>query len=268
MGRLEDAKVENKKGLIGGISEIETHDYFVSTYCASVARTEYMLLDPHDEIGEIAEELLDSFTDGRIRILDIPCGSGGSILGMLSCLYQLRKEGHISRLPLDVSILAGDISEPARILYDDMLSEAAIWLAVQGIRISWECQAWDVTDTASTAALVDAWFDQGESEEWVVIIAAISGFLSKSKKDFDHNKRFFQHITERMHDRLGSVTWVEPQSNDSLWLFNKIVSLSKSGRWVAKLFNDVRRFTWHHPIKNSTFSGGIRVFDYKKTSNL
>ena len=122
MGRLADAQGESPKGEIGGVTEQETHEHFVHRFGTSATRTGFLVLDPRDEIGDIASGLRDSFTDGQISVLDIPCGTGASILGFLGCLYQLRNEKLIPNLPLDVFITAGDVSEHALKLYDDMLN--------------------------------------------------------------------------------------------------------------------------------------------------
>ena len=100
------------------------------------------------------------------------------------------------------------------------------------------------------------------------MIAAISGFLGGDKSNFEENKRFFQHVGERMHDRLGSITWIEPRSNDSKWLFKKIEKLGSLGRWVVRFFTEGFPFKWFHPIKHAPINGGLRVLDNKQTSNV
>ena len=101
-----------------------------------------------------------------------------------------------------------------------------------------------------------------------MLIAAFSGFLAGAKDDFDENKRFYQHICERMHDRLGSITWIEPRWNKSEWLFNQIEKLGSWGRWAVRLMKDGFSFKWFHPIKKASIDGGLRVFDNKQTSNV
>jgi len=268
LGRLNDAQGESPKGEIGGESEEDTHQHFIHRFGASAARTSFLILDPHDEIGGISSELRDSFTDGQISVLDIPCGTGASILGFLGCIYQLRKEKLITTLPLDVYITAGDISEHALKIYNDMAEQAQHWLQNEGIRIHWDCHKWDITDHGSTASLIDNWFSQSKSEEWIVMIAAFSGFLAGKKSDFDENKRFVQHICERMHNRLGSITWIEPISNDSQWIFNKIENLGSWGRWAVRFFKIGFSFKWIHPIKLVAYNGGLRVFHNKRTNNV
>ena len=64
-----------------------------------------------------------------------------------------------------------------------------------------------------------------------------------------------------MHDRLGSITWIEPRSNDSEWLFKKIEKLGSLGRWVVRFFREGFSFKWFHPIKtcpNQRWTSGIR----------
>ncbi|MEQ1830853.1 MAG: DEAD/DEAH box helicase family protein, partial [Pirellula sp.] len=76
-----------------------------------------------------------------------------------------------------------------------------------------------VTDADLVSTLiVDAWFAQSpQSEEWLVLVAAISGELGREveKPNLAVNSRFFQHICSRMHDRFGGIYWVEPDTNQS-----------------------------------------------------
>ncbi len=175
-------------------------------------------------------------TDGRIGILDIPSGTGASILGLLGTLYEMRIAKNKSHSTLDVYITAGDISQAALTLYDTMMGLASNWLKTVGIRVEWRCQLWDVTNPDTTSAIVDSWFRQAECEQWIVLIAAISGFLSQEKIHIERNRRFYQHICERLSTRSGFVTWIEPRTNESSWLLKRIEAIGPWGIGLQNIF--------------------------------
>ena len=269
--RYQDACGQSPQGEIGGISEEATLEHFVHRFAASAARTEFLLLDPREEFGDISPDLIKSLTDGVISILDIPCGAGAGLLGFLGLIHELRNSGSLKLLPLNISVTAGDCSPLARQFYNEMLTAASPWLDDQGIRLSWQCHDWDAKQESSTAALVDAWFLQSpKSEEWLVLIAAISGALGSEveKPNLATNSRFFQHICSRMHDRFGGIYWVEPDTNQSNWLLSKMASsvLNSIATVFRQRHHEKRvQFNWQHPLKTNVFSGRIQVLEHRRT---
>lgn len=271
IGRYDDARGPSPQGEIGGITEEATIEHFVHRFAASAVRTEFLLLDPRKEFGDISSDLIRSLTDGVISILDVPCGAGGGLLGFLGLIHELRSTGILKKLPLNISITAGDCSSSAMELYNQMLTAASPWLNDSGIRLAWECRVWDAKHEPSTASIVDSWFAQSpDSEEWLVLVAAISGELGSEaeKPRLATNSRFFQHICSRMHDRFGGIYWVEPNTNQSNWLLSKMASSVLNS--IATVFRQRHhkksvQFNWQHPLKTNVFSGRIQVLEHRRT---
>lgn len=271
IGRYDEACGESPQGEIGGITEEATIQHFVHRYLASAVRTEFLLLDPRKEFGNISSDLLNSLTEGVISILDVPCGAGAGLLGLLGLIHELRRNKSLKKLPLNIFVTAGDYSPHARQLYNQMLTAASSWLQEQGIRLVWQCHDWDAKLEPSTASIVDSWFSQSpKSTEWLVLVAAISGELGSEaeKPNLAVNSRFFQHICSRMHDRFGGIYWVEPDTNQSKWLLPRIASNILTS--IAAVFRQTKqdnaaRFDWHHPLKNKEFGSGVLVLEHRRT---
>lgn len=220
IGRIEDAREQSPRNLIGGADEEAARDHFVWRFGASCVRTEYLILDPYRAFVPVSNDLLSCLAEGRVAILDIPCGAAPGILGFLGLIAELRAHGCLPRQPLEVAITGGDISEPARNIYHAMLTRAQPWLADEGIRIRWQTGHWDAGDESTTAKIVDRWFDgSGGCEEYVVLVAAFSG---EAANQFDVFERSFNHIAARLYDRNGTILWVEPRWNKGERLLSKV----------------------------------------------
>ena len=165
----DDAELE------GGSSDEATMAHFTHRFAASAVRLEYLVLDPYDAFGEIPSDLLVTLADGRIAVLDVPCGTGAGTLGLLGTLAELRAQQASASLPLTLHITAGDVASKALDIYEALLCRTAPWLRSQGIQVHWEIAPWDAEQPNTTAALVDRWFHMAEgAEEYVVLIAAFS----------------------------------------------------------------------------------------------
>ncbi|MEZ6049312.1 MAG: hypothetical protein R3C11_27785 [Planctomycetaceae bacterium] len=215
-------------------------------------------LDTNKRLEPISEELLTRLADGRLAILDVPCGSGAGMLGLLSQIASLRIHGALPKLRLTIEITAGDFSGTARGLYDNMLSKAVPWLEEQGIGISWTTHAWDASDQFSTSAIVDHWLNESlDCEDFVVLVAA---FSDAAANNFTKFERSFQHITERIHNRSSAFIWIEPDWRKSRKLFDALEPFFDK---IINLFRGTKRisdtYRWHHPLNENDCDGKIMV---------
>lgn len=251
--------------LIGGASDEATLAHFTHRFAVSAVRLEYLVLDPHDVFGEVPSDLLVTLSDGCIAVLDVPCGTGAGMLGLLGTLAELRAQQAGASLPLTLHITAGDVAPKALDIYQSLLSRAAPWLRSQGIQVHWDIAHWDAEQPNTTAALIDRWFRMAEgAEEYVVLIAALSGAGAGLYTKFE---RSFQHITERLHDKRCAILWVEPCSNQSRSFFQKIKNLFDRIPWFpSKVSAPVEAtFQWYHPIKHAIIDrGSVRVKQYSR----
>ncbi|MFO0807592.1 MAG: hypothetical protein U0746_03130 [Gemmataceae bacterium] len=267
-GLLEDASVAHppEKELFGGESDEVTLRHFAQRFKTSAARVGHVVLNPNGLFEPVSTDLLATLFDGSVAILDIPCGSGGGLLGLLSTVAALRAEGWLPRLPVDVQVAAGDCSAKAREVHACLLSRLQTPLADVGMRLTWRHLEWDVTDSFSTAALIDHWFLQcPECEEYLVFVSAFSGFADKHT---EHVSRAFQHITERLHNRAALMAWIEPDMNQSRRFLPRITDhLTK---WFSSFFGlssptEAERFRYCHPFTDcDPIRGQANVRAFKK----
>lgn len=170
LGKLEEAKKPSPadKDLIGGVSREATIDHFTYRFPASAVRVEYVALDPDSKFQDITDDLLTTLSDGNIAVLDIPCGSGAGILSLLSTVADLRKNRTLPKLPLTITITAGDISETALEIYESLLSGLSPILLAEGIALRCSTTLWDATAANMTASIIDKWFTNApDAEEYI-----------------------------------------------------------------------------------------------------
>ena len=219
--------------IIGGDSDSATIKYFTHRFATSAVRLEYLVLNPIKQFDKIASDLLTSLTDGKITILDIPCGSGAGILSLLGTIAELRSQRCIVQLPVSICITGGDYSNNALEIYNSLLPELNVWVQQYGINISWNTHDWDATRPDSTAQLIDNWFNSASGEEeYLVLINAFSG---AGNRDFDSIQRSIQHITERLYNKSCTIVWVEPSWGESQSLFKKLKKLFEKISWFPSL---------------------------------
>ncbi|QDU09645.1 hypothetical protein V202x_30210 [Gimesia aquarii] len=264
LGRYENASGQSPKNLIGGIDEQATHDHFTWRFGASCVRTEYLMLDPRGLLAPVSTDILKCFSEGRIAVLDIPCGTGPGILGFLGLVAELRVRGCLPKQPLEVVITAGDISESARQLYDSMLNKAKPWLKHEGVRVKWKTYSWDAGDEPSTAELVDNWFSESPNfEEHVVLTAAFSG---EAANNFETFERSFNHVASRLYNKCGTIIWVEPKMNDANKLLSKLTNMFKSifPKWFGIEPELEDKYKWQHPFREDQLNGSLVVLRHKR----
>lgn len=265
LGRYNDACGPSPSGIVGGYDDKACHDHFTHRFAASAVRTEFLTLDPKQSFAPISDDLRITFSDGYVSVLDIPCGAGAGILGFLGLLSHLREHDAALRLPLAVSVTAGDFAPAARHLYDAMLHRVAPFLALQGIRLTWNVYEWDATQEPLTAQIVDHWFQaMSAPEEYFVLIAA---FSAGGASTFESFSRSFSHITSRLYNRTSTVLWIEPQSRHATTFLSKVSELFAPliPRWFRGTPELKDSFYWQHPFKEECPEGRVMVQRYERS---
>ncbi len=262
-GLLDKAKAKSPSDVIGGASKDESELHFTFRFSASAVRGENSILDPVDQLGEIPSDLLATFQDGKISCLDVAAGTGGGTLGLLLCVQRLRELGIVASAPLEVRILAGDISEFALDIYRSLLDRLRPALESVGIRVQATFQVWDIKAAAQVAGIVDQWFGlQPDAEEHLVLVSAITG---AGKELLDASRRTFQHIGERLAQRKSTILWIEPNMTSApllvTWVLGKL-----NLDWFKPTIGTGRGYSykWVHPITSSQLGGSILIYKYQR----
>src|SRR5205085_1782125 len=97
------------------------------------------------------------FHDGRVSVLDLACGSGGGLFGLLCTVAELRRRDLHARLPVALHVIAADVSPTAREIHECMVQRISGALDAVGIRLTCEYRDWDVTNDFSTSRVMDDW---------------------------------------------------------------------------------------------------------------
>lgn len=116
---------DNNNPPAGGLTQEQTDLHFSQQFDGSMARAQLVLLDPHSELGSSSDMLIKCLSGGKLVLVDVPCGAGAISCSFLSNIAQLRAEGVLPRIPLQVTIVGGEISDPARAYAQQQLDELA-----------------------------------------------------------------------------------------------------------------------------------------------
>ncbi len=206
--------------------------------------------------------------DGSLAVLDIPSGSGGGLLGLLSAVQELRRQRILPLTPIRVKICAGDISPHALEIHASMLKRMKPYFEAVGIRLEWTHKAWDVSDPLSTSELLDNWLnDTALCEEHLVFVSAFSGF---AKHHFNDVNEAVRHIAVRPHNKMLQFVWIEPDSNEGRWLLGKLFDVfmdvfRKRDASIAKCPQPAK-FSWIHPLTGNRINGNVRIIALERSA--
>lgn len=267
-GLLEIARegIKKRGGIFGGASREETDEHLAHRFAASSARLEFCVLGPDGDFHRISDALLSTFSEGEIAVLDLPCGTGAASASLVSTLTHLRREGSLPRLPLRLSITAGDFSAPAREVFQSLLNQIVGPAGDKGIGLEFQAAHWDATRSDSTAALMDDWFAHSHlATEWVVLITNFSGTLN-NQTAFDEFKPCLEHIAARLHDRRATLVWIEPASSGkSKSLMKRLKAFAQERlSWFfrqpsASEGTTSADFELQHPLKDNSFDTNVAI---------
>ncbi|MBI4324102.1 MAG: hypothetical protein HY674_02440 [Chloroflexi bacterium] len=227
-GLIELATRSNvEEGPTGGMTPDQTFRHFSQRFAGSCGRVEMALLDPKLELGACSDVLLKAFAGGVVKLLDIPSGAGSATASLLSTLAELRSRGILPRFPLTVLVTGGEISETARQLASQLLTQLQPALEREAIHVQSNWLSWDVGDAFSTTALIDAWLSHGPRAGCHV--AVVSNFSAYLASNLDRAKRQIENVLQWVSVRRSDLVWVEPTTNvatDNFWpgLFRKVLS--------------------------------------------
>ena len=270
LGRFNEACGVNPsdRELFGGADEEDAVKHFVHRFKTSSARTQYITMSPCGGFEQTSTDLVAFLLDGDVSALDIPCGSGGGLLGYICTIAELRNRGKLPRTPVNLKLFAGDISAEGRSLHADMLHRALPHLEEAGIRVDVKYHHWDVMDPFSTAKLVDTWLAEcPNADDHLVFVSAFSGFADKHT---DITLRAVDLIVSRFHSKPFILTWIEPTMKPSKRVLERLA------KWLTDWFAGAlslrsskieRNFFYKHPFTAERIPGRVQVRSYKRDTS-
>jgi hypothetical protein len=259
-----DFDPKQSKGAIGGQNEAETITHFIEKFLASVARVQFVVLDPHKALKDISNDVKATFGSGNIAFLDVPCGAGAGILSLLCNIREMRAHKLLPCLPLHVSITAGDYSETALQIYADLLLRIKPDLEEVNIFIDYLTHDWNAKSVQSTDKIMNCFLKQ-ESEEYYVFISAFSG---EAAKNFEDYKQTISYVQARVSNLNSCILHIEPNSNDATKFFQKLINLfaekfmGKEKKSEGK--SNKEGFFWIHSLNSKVITGGCSVKLFKR----
>lgn len=259
-----------KKSIHGGISDEETVEHFVYRFPASSGRIEFAFLSPCEELEEVSNALMSTFSSGDVSVLDIPGGTGAAMCSLLTTLSTLRFRGVIPVLPLTVRIMVGDFSTMALEIYREMIDKLSDQLAKNGISVELESMIWDATRNDHTAKIVDRWFDMSSSSgEFVVCVSNFTGALIDAKL-FDTFSPCLSQILARLDNKKSTFLWIEPESNSTKTLVKKLSSyISKFVKWLKNSDGEGDslqvNYSMVNPLNNSVHYSSVHILRFERT---
>lgn len=243
--------LENPGNVIGGPTSEATLEYFARRYGVSVCRIESLVLDPDRAFLSISEDLINIFSEGKIALLDIACGSGSVGASLLSTFYVLRREKILPLTPTSIQIIGGDCSPYALNIYSKMMNLLLHDLEKTGIQSQLHTVKWFAEASYATSELFDLLFAQNpDADEYIVFVANFSGAMDPH---FDEYKNSIQHIFDRTHNKRCAIVWVEPGGySKGRNLFKKLKEKIDTSAWIrSKQIGPINyEYKWFHPFQN------------------
>lgn len=228
----------------GGVSKVETEQHFAQQFDNSAARAQLALTNVTNDVTSVSDALVRALSGNAICITDAPCGAGAATYAFLCAIAELRALKVLPRMRLDVRLVGAEISEHARLIAVDMLSELRPYLESQAIFVDADFHPWDVTSNLSTTDLISATLRASSAKsKYLLVVANFSGFLSMRGK-LAASKAQLEELFRYSSGAENVAVWLEPQMNfatDDGGLLHSI------GRWVTD--------SWHRFAKVVVVAG-------------
>ncbi len=263
LGKFEESKA-NLQGSIGGSDEDEAINHFVGRFPNGAVRSQYVVINPDGDLNHIATQLATVFSDKKLKILYLPCGSGAGLIGLLTTLFTLRQHKYYPTLPLNIEILGADFSSDALEIFDEMMNSISKDFLKVGINISYSTKQWDATSNTETMKLMHHLFATN-ADEYFVFFSNFSG-ATGTNNNFDDSFRTILDYVATI-GKNSTILWIEPGNfKKAEKLFKRIGELIESIKKLWTQFTDsnsnaceisTREFKFIHPTSFNELRGNI-----------
>lgn len=256
----------------GGESDEETLEHFALRFAASAGRVEYASLGPASSFADLSDALLTTFSEGNVALLDIPCGTGAGTVGLITLLIELRRRLVLPRLPLTVTVCAGDYSRKALEIFDSMMRRVIDPAAEHAIILEYQALDWDATRGDHTARLINAWLAATPAAtEHVVLVTNFSGALH-NQQAFDAFSPSLEQILSRLGPR-STVVWIEPATKSAVrGVLRRVVTfLTSRIPWFATVEPTPgapplmeAQYRLQHPVNATLFDSNVAIVRFDR----
>lgn len=265
------AKQIASKGFVGGISKEDTDKHLAWRYDGSSARVMLSLLDPLHELNDVSDAYASIFSGNNVFLADIPSGSGAATIAILCTIFELRKHNILPRHPLNITIVAGEISCTARSYFEEQLDYLTQSLEEEAIWIKYETLNWNALDKISTTDLIKKMtIESNNCTSRLLILSNFTGFLERDGK-WKQAQQQFDEIFRHSRDLVSTAIWIEPQKKNVenfanravTWFRTSFKSLlgqkesAPNNDWYAKT-----KYQYKQPIKEACFPVRLTVMRF------
>lgn len=213
-GLREKAEQRAPEGFEGGMSKEDTDNHLAWKFTGSSARVMLPMLDPNEDLAEIPDAFAITFSGNKVFLADLPCGSGAASVSILSVLCELRKQSRLPRMPLEIVIVGGEISEYAQNYANEALESLIAELEAQAITVEFEILDWDVCDPFLNSDLVKHLTLASQNcTAKLLMLANFSGFLQGEGKWKDAQRQL-EELFRHSREENSIALWIEPQTNE------------------------------------------------------
>ena len=262
-------QVNTSGHLFGGRSTEDTLQHFAQRYGVNSCRVESLVIDPESAFKSIPDDIITSFSDGNVAILDMACGTGAAGASLLSTIAVLRANGILPKLPLNVRIIGGDCSDLALDIYSDMLNSIQPALNSVGIYFQLAPMHWEAEKSYTTSEMFDKLFHyyhpDTNTEEYMVVIANFAGALDTHYAQIQDS---IKHMFDRTHDKKCTIIWVESHISSSERVFQRIGKyLLDHAPWSKSLEEEAIHYSyfWYHPFIKTKMPCRVLVKEYSRS---
>lgn len=258
----EQALEKGPDKIAGGITKKATDEHLVWRFTGSCARIMLALLDPNNELLEISDSFIQVFSGNKVFLADLPCGSGAGAITILSVLCELRRQKRLPRIPLEITILGGEISEYARVYAKESITHLIPELEKQAITVSFELISWDVCDKFSNTDLIKQLTLKSQNcPSKYLLVANFSNLLERDKK-WDSAKNQLEELFRHSRSENSIAIWIEPQTNTVSSFITRLI------KWFEPIFSKFFSFNDNADQQNPYSQSSIVVKDPLKEGGI
>ena len=232
-----DGHTSSGANAIGGASEAEARDHVIHRFTNSAARMQYVCSDPRDEQEEIRNAVFEQLADGAIHLIDLAAGNGAGTLAILPFIGQLRLDGLIPKLPLNVHIHAIDYSPFALNHFFALKEKLDPWITGAGINVELTLVECDLSILGHFNEALEAFFADAKSKgvkRFLCTVSAITGLKKEGMEPIVDALKFTAAALGHSQ-RTSSWLWAEPAVGKS-WFTALVSTVSLTMKKVAHKF--------------------------------
>ena len=209
---MTEGSREQFVGAIGGPEESDARAHFEGRFFTSSIRTQFVMCDPWKKSPELVSLLLERLGEGQLTLLDLAAGHGAGALGMIATLHEARISKALPSWPLDIQVLALDISEASLRLYRDLLNTMAPELRESGMHITLNTRVCDLTMPGIVDQAVDTILVPAGEAPRLRLLAVVSAISGMDETTHQAVSLTLTNLAARLSHRNAGWLWVEPSA--------------------------------------------------------